>query len=49
MHMSGFVSTGLYRLPNVSQMFTASFRTFFVLSYTYAKILVSKLWNMKHA
>ena len=49
MHMSVFVSTGLYRPLNVSHTDTASFRPYYVLSYTYAKVLVSKLWNMKNA
>jgi len=49
MHMSDFVSTGLYHLLNLLQIETSSFRTFFVLSYTYAKVLVSKLWNKKQA
>jgi hypothetical protein len=49
MRVSGFVSTGLYRLLNVLQIDTARNRTFFVLSYTYAKVVVSKPWNMKQA
>jgi hypothetical protein len=49
MRMSGFVSTGLYRLLNVLQIDTARFRTFLVLSYICVKVLLSKLWNMKHA